>query len=277
MAKRLITTSRKNSSYRTADEQKRKNPGAVRIAKKRTAQRGISVDVLPALLNLEQHLQDEGTLVEKKKAVVSDNKNGTDTYLRNDVVIDIPPTVLSAFKGMFNSNKTYRFRLTRVASIVTSGGGTMGLATGVYPGQFDQYTALSILFSQSRLIRTKIEYMLLAPIAQTSSTTYAAIPGVFVSAFDQSQYGGTSYLYSQLQRRAGAVQFTSTFTGKKVSNTYTTKRDSRLWSNIAVQSGTDPYGGNVGAWCISLANVGSTTLAYWEYLITADYEFTGLY
>jgi hypothetical protein len=277
MAKRLITASSKHSSYRTADEQKRKNPGAVRIAKKRAVQQGIAGNVLPSFLLLEQHLLEEGTMVEKKEEVVSDNKNGTDTYKKQQVVIDISPTVLSAFKGMFSPNKTYRFRLTRVASLVTSGGGTMNLATGVYPGQFDQYAALSILFSQSRMIRTQIDYMLLAANAQTSATTYATIPGVFVVAFDQSQYGGTTYLYNQLQRRAGAVQFTSFYTGKKVSNRYTVKRSSRLWSNIAVQTGTDPYGGNVGAWCICLANVASTTTTYWEYLITADYEFTGLY
>jgi hypothetical protein len=249
----------------------------VRIAKKRAVQQGVSVNALPSFLLLEQHLSEEGTVVEKKKAVVSDNKNGADTYVGQSYVIDIPPTVLSVFRGMFSPNKTYRFRLTRTAAVVTSGGGTMSLATGVYPGQFDQYTALSILFSQSRLIRTSIEYMLLAPLAQTSATVYAALPGVFVSAFDPAQYGGTTYLYNQLQRRPGCKQFTSTFTGRKVTNVYTTKRDSRLWSNIAVQTGTDPYGGNVGAWCIALANVASTTTQYWEYLITADYEFTALY
>lgn len=227
---------------------------------------------------LQQHLVDECATVETKKTLTTDEaKNGHDTYKTVSYVVEIPPTVLSAFKGMFSPGKTYRFRMTRVASIVTSGGGTMALATGVYPGQFDQYTALAILFAQSRLIRTSIDYMLLAPQSQTAATTYATLPGVFVSAFDPAQYGGTTYLYNQLQRRAGCKQFVTSFTGNKITNTYTTPKNQRLWSNIATQSSTDPYGGNAGAWCIALANVASTSTAYWEYLITADYEFTSLY
>lgn len=227
---------------------------------------------------LEDYISSECATLEVKRALsTEDLKNGVDTFKSVNYVIDVPPLVLDAFKGMFEPNKTYRFRLTRVASIVSSGGGTMSLATGVYPGQFDQYTALSILFAQSRLIRTSIDYMLLAPTAQTSATTYACIPGVFVSAFDQAQYGGTTYLYNQLQRRAGCINFTTAYTGKKVTNSFTVKKSERLWSNIGVQTGTDPYGGNAGAWCIALANVASPALAYWEYLITADYEFTTLY
>jgi len=226
---------------------------------------------------VEKHLLKECTTIEiKKPSSVEDGKNGTDTYKVTNYVVDIPPTVLNAFKGMFSPNKTYRFRLTRVASIVTSGGGTLSLATGVFPGQFDQFTALSILFQQSRLIRTSIDYMLLAPQAGTSATTFATLPAVAVSAFDQAQYGGTTYLYNQLQRRAGCVQFVSTYTGLKVSNVYTVKKGERLWSAIGVQAGTDPFGGNAGAWCVSVANVATPSTAYWEYLITADYEFTQL-
>jgi hypothetical protein len=149
MAKRLMTASSKHSSYRTADEQKRKNPGVVRIAKKRAAQQGLSVQVLPSISLLEQHLLEEGTMVEKKKVVVSDNKNGTDNHSSISYVIDIPPTVLSAFRGMFSPLQTYRFRLTRTASIISSGGGTLVLATGIYPSQFSQYSALSMLLGVS--------------------------------------------------------------------------------------------------------------------------------
>jgi hypothetical protein len=222
---------------------------------------------------LEQHLDEECAILTPVKRVLSaeENKNGYDTFVRKEYVVDISPTVRNAFKGMFEPNKTYRFRLTRVASIVTSGGGTLALATGVYPGQFDQYTALSILFGQSRLIRTSIEYMLL--INTIGSTS---IPAVAVSAFDTAQYGGTTYLYNQLQRRAGCKQLVTSYTGNEVMNSYTTKKSARLWSDIAVQTGTDPFGGNSGAWCIAFANAASATTSYYEYLISADYEFTSL-
>lgn len=234
----------------------------------------MSPQAFSSLQLVESHLQEENTVVVRKKTETKGD--GHDTYENLSYVIDIPPTVMNAFKGMFSPNQIYRFRMTRTASVVTSGGGTMSLATGVYPGQFDQYTALSILFSQSRLVQTKIDYMLLASQAQTQSTVYSTLPGVFVSAFDPAQYGGSTQLYQQVQRRPGCVQFATSYTGKKITNFYKVK-EPRLWSNIATQSGTDPYGGNAGAWLIALANVASTTTTYWQYVITADYEFTALY
>jgi hypothetical protein len=277
MAKRLITASSKHSSYRTADEQKRKNPGAVRIAKKRAVQRGISVNVLPSLLLLEQHLLEEGTMVEKKKVAVSDSKNGTENYEERQIVIDIPPTVLSAFRGMFSPLQTYRFRLTRTASIISSGGGTLVLATGIYPSQFSQYSALSMLFSESRLIRTCIEYMPCASNAVTGASAYATLPGVFASAFDPAQYGGSTFVYADMQQRPGCVNFHSQVTARKVTNVCTMNRSQRLWSNIGQSSGTDPYGGNAGAWLVGAANNISPSTTYFYYVITADYEFKGLY
>lgn len=261
-----------------------KQPSSGRQPPKAVSRDPIERKVVPrviptdALAKLDEYISTDCATLETKRVLTPEElKNGVDTYRTINYVVDIPPIVLNAFKGMFEPNKTYRFRLTRVASIVTSGGGTMSLSTGVYPGQFDQYTALAILFAQSRLIRTSIDYMLLAPTTQVSATVYASLPAVAVSAFDQAQYGGTTYLYNQLQRRAGCVQFTTAYTGKKVTNTFTVKKSERLWSNIAVQTGTDPYGGNAGAWCIAIANVASTSLPYWEYVITADYEFTTLY
>lgn len=277
MAKRHMTASSKHSSYRTADEQKRKNPGAVRIAKKRAVQQGNSAIVLPSLLLLEQHLLEEGTVVEKKKVAVSDSKNGTDSYIEKSIVIDIPPTVLSAFRGMFSPLKTYRFRLTRAASIISSGGGTLVLATGIYPSQFSQYSALSMLFSESRLIRTCIEYMPISSNAQTGATTYATEPGAFASAFDPAQYGGSTFVFADIQRRPGTVNFHSQITARKVTNVCTMNRSQRLWSNIGQSSGTDPYGGNAGAWLVASAGNISPSTSYFYYVITADYEFKGLY
>jgi hypothetical protein len=274
VAKRHTTSSSKHSSYRTADEQKRKNPGAVRIAKKRAVQQGISIDVLPSLLLLEQHLLEEGTVVEKKKVVISDNKDGTDTYQPLQVVIDIPPTVLSAFRGMMNPNKSYRFRLTRTASLVTSGSGTLSLSTGIYPSQFTQYTALALLFGESRLISTDIKYVNACSQAQTASTTYANLPIVAAAVFDPVQYGGTVVSYSDIQKRPGVKDMTSNFTGRIVSLRYKAKR--RQFSDITSQGSTDPYGGNAGAWCIGFSFAGSPSTTYFNYIISAIYEFTAV-
>jgi len=193
-----------------------------------------------------------------------ENVQKPEQYLAN-------PSVLAMSKSVFLPGKSWRLRLTRSASLSTSSGGTMSLATAVYPSQFSQYGGLSNLFSQARLISTRITYVM------KTSTSTSPVP--LMSAFDpNSSYSTPTYV--QAQAIVGSKPL-NTWNNNGPWSTLTNHWKSpapRPWSTLAASgSGTDPLSGVIGSWYHVLGDTGPTSAIVAYYLIEADYEFRNQY
>lgn len=185
--------------------------------------------------------------------------------------------VIRAMAPAFASSKTvYSIRMTRAASLTSSGGGAMALATPVYPSQFDQYTQLSPLFSECRIRKVRMQLTCLPnPNAATVGTT-DLIGGSFALAFNPRP-GGTSPTTS--------ITDVLRLPGCRVFNPFTNGRQVLVykfpkvypWSLTAgTGGGTDPIGGTSGFFCNVALNTITASRAYMLYLIEAEYEFRGL-
>jgi len=209
------------------------------------------------------------TQEEEKKT----STDGIDTYVIKRCIVDVPPSLMLALSSVFSGNKTYRFRLTRNATLVTSGAGSMNLSTSLYPSQFDQYAALAALFNQARLRSTRITYTgMIAP----GVTTVAQ--GSFCSAMDPSNSAliAPSYTYTLATRLPKCKVFSLIQSKWPVSNFY--KFGPRPWSTItASASGSDPIGGVEGAWIHSINATVGASATYLSYLIICDYEFRNVH
>lgn len=215
-----------------------------------------------------------GTMVSlKTQEEKKSSTDGIDTYVEKRYVIDVAPSLMLALSSVFSGNKTYRFRLMRTATLVTSGAGTMNLATALYPSQFDQYSALSSLFNQARLRSTRITYTgMVAP----GVTTVAQ--GTFCSALDPSYSTAVapSYTYTLANRLPKSKNFSLIMSKWPVSNSY--KFHGRPWSIISsVSTGSDPVGGLEGAWVHCISSTVAASATYLNYVILADYEFRNVH
>lgn len=199
--------------------------------------------------------------------------NGTDLCKDSPYIIDIPPALGNALSSVFSGNKTYRFRLMRTATLVTSGAGVMNLVTRVYPSQFDQYGALSLLFNECRLRTTSIRYT--GDIAPGVTTV---VQGTWASAFDPSASSlvGTSHTFTSALRLPKAKTWSLIMSKWPVSNSF--RQSLRPWSAvIATSTGSDPVGGVEGAWVHCVDGTVSASATYLTYVILADYEFRNVH
>ncbi len=167
--------------------------------------------------------------------------------------------------SVFMPGKVYKFRLSRTAAVTTSGSGLLALATGVYPAQFTQYSYLAGLFKESRLVAVKIKWVM-----QGTSTV---VP--FAYAFDPTWTSGTP-TFDGICSIPGAKLTNSDRPFVPQRESSWSARAPRPFSLISATSGTDPSGGNIGAWLysISTATTASTTIG--TYLIEAEFEFRSI-
>ncbi len=187
---------------------------------------------------------------------------GTDVLINRPVRISPTPSLIKVARSVFTPGKVYKFRLTRTALLTTSGGGTMNLATNVYPQQFDQYNALVLLFDEARLLSTHITY---TDVARGGTLTSA-----IVTAFDPSE-ANASPSFAAGVRFPGAKLFCTSQTVWPVHNSWTA-RNRRPWSKIsATSAGTDPTGGIIGKWYHCAATTLDNSKSYLLYLIEAEY------
>jgi len=166
------------------------------------------------------------------------------------------------FKG-----KVFTLRLSRAASLTTSGTGTMQLSTSVLPSQFAEYTQLVDLFTEAKLLSTSIQYS----DNQTSvGTVYRC---GFISAFQPTDPGTGTVTSLATSRLPGAKLFSLANTTWPVRNSVP-KLKGRQWCKITT-SGTsaDNVSGCAGSWYHSLQNTGPVSTNILFYIIEALYQF----
>ncbi len=174
------------------------------------------------------------------------------------------PSYLLLLKSVFTPGKLYRFRCVRNAVLTTSGTGTLQLATGVYPSQFQEFSALSSLFSEARLRSTRIRY----------AFYYNASPTIALcSSFDPFNNGSTTPTFNVAAAQPGAKLWPLAHTAAERVNRWTAKQ-LRTWSSIQSSGGgSDPTSGCRGCWYHSLSGTGVVSEDIAVYIIEADYEF----
>jgi hypothetical protein len=225
---------------------------------------------LPTIFHaLKEHVTSSKD--EKKTAIV--RPEGCE-YAPPPSTLTFPgPEVLKTLKAsVFTPGKTYRFRLSRSAGLTSSGTGTLQLATAVLPSNFEEYTPLSGLFEECRLISTRIKYAFLS-----NGTTPVNV--TFASCFDPSGTSSTVPSFTNTIQFPGCkiCPLTQTVpTG--LTNSWKQRGVPRSWSLVTTtDSGTDPVGGALGCWYHSIfANTTNSSLVA-VYLIECDYEFRNVY
>lgn len=179
--------------------------------------------------------------------------------------------LLKIMKSVYSPGKTYRFRLSRSAGLTSSGTGTLQLITAVLPSNFEEYTPLSGLFEECRLISTRIQY------AFTSNGTTPTLVA-FASCFDPSATASTVPTWTNAIQFPGA-KITNIQNSAPVifKNSFRATRG-RAWSLVTTtDSGTDPVGGALGGWYHSIFSNTSNSTLIGVYLLECDYEFRNVY
>lgn len=187
----------------------------------------------------------------------------------------IPPSSLLLMKSMFlgGANKSVKFRLSRVATLTTSGAGAMALLTLVYPQTFDQYGTLAALFSECRLVATRISYTLNLNPDQATGGTSGVVGGAFMTAFNPTAITGSTATVASVSRLPKSKMFCTANTNWPIKLIAKAPRNN-VWSAVtAGSSGSDPLGGIRGGWCHVALSTLSNSVAYLVYCLEAEYEF----
>jgi len=187
---------------------------------------------------------------------------------------EYPPSLKVLAAGMMSgfANKVFKFRMSRTASLVTSGAGGMALTTYVYPSLFDQYASLVNLFQEARLINCQISYALVQNMDVST-----IIGGSFVTAFNPSAVNATAApLVSTVTRLPNMKMFST------ANQNWPIKLKARVQKNMpwcrieATPAGADPMGGVRGFFCHVFMNTVSPSTTYFQYVMEAEYELRSL-
>lgn len=182
-----------------------------------------------------------------------------------------PPSALSLARSMIATNKTYKFRLERFATLTTSGAGAMALVTMIEPSGFLEYTQLSALFEECRLVRTRISYNMNMNVFGTTAQGYAG--GPFCSAFDVSATTGATTSTTSVLRLNDCITFNMPFNQSVIRNDYKAPKGNPYSKVTASASGTEPTGGIKGGWCHVAQATLSNSIAYLTYYLEVIFEF----
>lgn len=195
--------------------------------------------------------------------------NGTDTFelTRKDrLEVLFSPSQLRAARSVFSPGKTYRFRLNRSGTLVSGGGGSLALSSGVAVVDMDDQSSFNSLFSEARLISTRIQIINLAPTGG---------PNPLAIAFNPNAVQSASITYSDLQRIPGVRTVNTWNTVASPIMCYWHSKVKRPWSPASATptASGDPVGGLIGAWQYVLGTVVTGAVNTTHYLIECDYEF----
>jgi hypothetical protein len=164
-------------------------------------------------------------------------------------------------------NKSFTLRMSRTATLSTSGTGTMALSTAIYPSQFAQYSLVSDLFTEARLVRSRIQ---LADNQTSVGTVYRVS---VMSAFHPTDTGAVTVSAATASQLPGCKLYSLANTNWPVTNS-TPRLASRPWCKMtSTGSGTDLASGVQGAWWHVLVNTGPVSTNILTYIIEAEYEF----
>jgi hypothetical protein len=194
-----------------------------------------------------------------------------------EIPVTPPPSSILTAKSILSTvirgNRSFRFKMSRSATLTSSGAGALALTTLFTPSGFDQYTQLSAFFEQVRLVGYKISYnSLVNPSDTTQVNTAVAI------AFDPAAITGAVTSYT-LCSRLPKVKTFSLLSTSMWPIVYERKVErNRPWSLITANpGGTDPVGGIAGGHCIAVASAVKASTAVLAYLIEAVFEFRNPY
>ncbi len=220
------------------------------------------------------------TLIRTIIGITDSKQEGKEnSIIKEEKLTDEQRLSIGAMSSLFaTSNTVYSIRLTRSATLTTSGGGTMALATPVHPSQFDQYTQLSALFNKCRLLRTRIQLStVINPNSSSSgSTSYAG--ATFACAFNPRAGAGASPTTSTSEciRTPGCKIYSPCTLARPLVLSYKFPRG-QPWSIVSANSGSsDPIGGVSGYWINCALTTATASTTYMLYLIEAEYEFSNL-
>jgi hypothetical protein len=131
--------------------------------------------------------------------VVSETKLGTSTK----VVFNTE--VLATLRGLFPSNKTYRFQIHAYGTITSSAGGVIGTAVSSSPLviTYSEWAALSALFDECKLLTTKLG------ITSSALPANKAVP--LWIAYDHVTSSGVAPGFGNVQRLAESKAINSLF------------------------------------------------------------------
>lgn len=176
----------------------------------------------------------------------------------------LEPSSLKLAQSFFRPGKVYRIRCVRVATLQSNGAGGLNLATQVIPSTMSEYSSLSVLFGECRLVSTKIHYTFLSP---------SGGPNTLMSSFDPSNIGSAPSNALTVAQIPGAKPFNTWDTVMNPTNKWSVSSP-RPWSKVtASATGTDPVGGILGVWYHSLVTAVSGVQNVADYLVECIYEF----
>lgn len=217
-----------------------------------------------------RHSEDLSDHVSTALAIINDESKervpeGKDSW-RAPPPVEYNPAALKVARSVFLPGKIYTFRCVRTATITSSGSGTLQLATSVLPSQFNEYSALAVLFTEARLKSTRIH------LSFYSSGASPAVTG-YCSSFDPTNISTVpTFAYAVAQP---GMKLWSNF--GPLAGTHTNEwhvRSPRPWSAItATGSGTDPVSGVAGSWYHSISTPTTASAVVGVYVIEAEYQF----
>lgn len=217
----------------------------------------------------DYYSSEDSLIIETLRALQPEEKSliaGSDVTEHKVVRLTPPPSLLLMMRSVFQPGKVFRFRMTRNATLTTSGAGSLNLATKVYPSQFDQYSAISLIFDECRLRGTRIS---LVDVQINGNTNLSS---AIASVFDPSE-AMVSPTFTACTRQPGCKVYTTTQKNWPVRNVWKSKT-LRPWSIVSTTStGVDPVGGIIGQWAHCAQTTLSNSIGYLSYLIEVDYEF----
>jgi len=212
----------------------------------------------PAFPHLDHYIntdQDEKkVIVTSSKALVHVSQHYTSDPLANKL-----------FRSVYRPGMRYRFKTTKVSTLSSTAGGVLQVASPVYPSSMSEYTPLSGIFDECRLMSTRVK------VAMFSNGTSPS-PCPIAISFDPSNVSS-----------APSFGVAAVIPGVKMYNIFQTagelhnewrSRTPRPWSLISASgTGSDPVGGVIGTWYFSLSSITTASVPILTYLIECDYEF----
>jgi len=155
--------------------------------------------------------------------------------------------VLTTMRGMFPSNKTYRFQVHTNSTISSSGAGVVQVASPANPAvvTYAEWSALAALFDECKLIRSQL--------GLTSSSLVASKAIPLWIAFDHVTSTAVGTGFGNVQRLAGSKCINSLWMngggGRHIQST--SIAGTRLYASTASTTSTSSDIGLNGQWDIS--------------------------
>lgn len=214
------------------------------------------------------------------KVVATEDKSSPNGYEKrlSMVAPEYPPSMMVMMRGVMSGygTKVFQFRMSRTAALVTSGTGAMALVTNVNPSQFDQFTQLSLLFSEARLKSAKISYSLLVnPYAEAAGTS-SILGGSMVSAWNAAATASSTASTATVTRLPNCKIFSINNTNWPVTLRGNVQKN-RPWSSISSTStGIDPVGGIEGGFYHVFMTPVSSATSYFQYILECVYELRNM-